>query len=50
MDVVDAHKGPVRWRVEVTGRAAHSSMPHLGVNAITYAGRLLGEIGAWRRS
>ena len=39
MRVVDAHKGPVRWRVEVTGRAAHSSMAHLGVNAIPYAGR-----------
>ena len=37
MQVVDAHKGPVRWQVEVTGRAVHSSMAHLGVNAITYA-------------
>jgi acetylornithine deacetylase len=45
MGVVDAHKGPVRWRVEVTGRAAHSSMAHLGVNAIAYAGRLLAELG-----
>jgi acetylornithine deacetylase len=44
MAVVDAHKGPVRWRVELTGRAAHSSMPHYGVNAIAYAGRLLGEL------
>ena len=44
MGVVDAHKGPVRWRVELTGRAAHSSMAHLGVNAITYAGRLLAEL------
>src|SRR5215510_11834613 len=44
MGVVDAHKGPVRWRVELTGRAAHSSMPHYGVNAIAYAGRLIGEI------
>ena len=34
----------MRWSVEVTGKAAHSSMPHLGVNAITYAGRLLGEL------
>lgn len=46
MDVVDAHKGPVRWRVDVTGRAAHSSMAPLGVNAITYAARLLAEIEA----
>jgi acetylornithine deacetylase len=44
MAVVDAHKGPVRWRVEVRGRAAHSSMATLGVNAITYAGRLLAEL------
>jgi acetylornithine deacetylase len=44
MTVVDAHKGPMRWSVEVTGKAAHSSMPHLGVNAISYAGRLLGEL------
>ncbi len=44
MSVVDAHKGPMRWNVEVTGRAAHSSMPHLGVNAITYAGRLIAEL------
>jgi acetylornithine deacetylase len=44
MAVVDAHKGPVRWHVEINGKAAHSSMAHLGVNAITYAGRLLGEL------
>ena len=44
MSVVDAHKGPVRWHVEVTGRAAHSSMAHLGVNAISYASRLIGEL------
>jgi acetylornithine deacetylase len=44
MGVVNAHKGPVRWRVEVTGRAAHSSMPQYGVNAISYAGALLGEL------
>ncbi len=44
MQVVDAHKGPVRWQVEVTGRAAHSSMAHLGVNAITYGARLIGEL------
>ena len=45
MAVVDAHKGPVRWNVEITGRAAHSSMAHLGVNAIAVAGRLIGELG-----
>jgi acetylornithine deacetylase len=44
MLVVDAHKGPVRWQVDVKGRAAHSSMSHLGVNAITYAARLISEL------
>lgn len=44
MMVVDAHKGPVRWNVEVTGRAAHSSMAHIGVNAIRYAMRLIEEL------
>jgi len=44
MQVVDAHKGPVRWRVDLAGRAAHSSLAPLGVNTITHAGRLLGEL------
>lgn len=46
MAVVDAHKGPVRWRVEITGRPAHSSMAPLGVNTITIAGELLRELAA----
>jgi acetylornithine deacetylase len=46
MRVVDAHKGPVRWRVDVQGRAAHSSMAPLGVNAIQYAGAVIAEIEA----
>ncbi len=50
MEVVDAHKGPVRWRVDITGRAAHSSMAPLGVNAITFAARLLGEIDSHREA
>ncbi|MGD9785067.1 MAG: acetylornithine deacetylase [Hyphomicrobiaceae bacterium] len=44
MAVVDAHKGPVRWRVRVGGLAAHSSMAPLGVNAIHYAARIIGEL------
>lgn len=46
MKVVDAHKGPVRWRVEVTGRAVHSSVAPLGINAIAHAVRLINEIDA----
>jgi acetylornithine deacetylase len=44
MSVVDSHKGPVRWHVEVKGRAAHSSMAPLGVNAISVAGELIAEL------
>lgn len=34
LDVVVAHRGIVRWRCHVHGRAAHSSQPQLGDNAI----------------
>lgn len=46
MSVVDAHKGPVRWSVTVSGRAAHSSMAPLGVNAISIAAELMMELRA----
>ena len=49
MSVVDAHKGPVRWHIEVKGRAAHSSMAPLGVNAIGIAGKLLQELARIER-
>jgi acetylornithine deacetylase len=49
MSVVDAHKGPVRWHVEIKGRAAHSSMAPLGVNAISVAGKLLQELSRIER-
>lgn len=44
MTVVDAHKGPIRWHVEVAGRAAHSSMAPIGVNAIAIAAELIAEL------
>lgn len=34
LDVVVAHKGAVRWRLHAAGRAAHSSSPAAGENAI----------------
>lgn len=34
LDVVVAHKGAFRWRVRTRGRAAHSSEPQRGENAI----------------
>lgn len=34
LDVVVAHKGSLRWRCHTHGRAAHTSQPELGINAI----------------
>jgi succinyl-diaminopimelate desuccinylase len=34
LDVVVAHKGVLRFRLETVGRAAHSSRPEEGINAI----------------
>ena len=34
LKIVAAHKGVVRWRCHTTGRAAHSSRPEAGDNAI----------------
>lgn len=41
MNVVVAHKGINLYRCRLHGRAAHSSMPHLGVNTIEYAARII---------
>jgi len=34
LEMVVAHKGSVRWRIETIGRAAHTSIPENGLNAI----------------
>jgi len=36
-----AGKGVLRWRIVVRGKAAHSSKPHLGVNAIVHAAQIV---------
>ncbi len=38
---VIASKGVLRWRIRVRGKAAHSSKPHLGVNAISHMARIV---------
>ena len=40
-----AHKGFVWAEIEVRGRAAHGSRPHLGVDAIVKAGPVLAALG-----
>jgi len=42
MKVVDAHKGIYSFRTTVTGKEAHSSIAHKGVNAIFVAMELVG--------
>ena len=46
LEVVVAHKGFVWIEVEVPGRAAHGSRPHLGIDAIVKAGPILTGLGA----
>jgi len=41
MEVVNAHKGKLAQRVRFTGLEAHSSLTHIGVNAIDYAAELI---------
>ena len=45
LEVIVAHKGFVWSEIEVTGRAAHGSRPHLGTDAIVKTGRVLTELG-----
>ena len=44
MAVIDAHKRIDAYRTTVHGREAHSSLPALGVNAISAAASLIGEL------
>ena len=44
LDVVVAHKGSVRWRCHTHGRAAHTSRPEKGCNAISAMVRVVQTI------
>jgi acetylornithine deacetylase len=50
LELIVAHKGFVWAEVEVTGRAAHGSRPHLGVDAIVKAGPILTAIAKLDRA
>jgi len=41
LQIVDAHKGVVRWKVRTAGRACHSSRPDQGINAVYRMGHVL---------
>lgn len=47
LNVVIAHKGTVRWRCTTRGKAAHSSQPHLGDNAVYKMARVLKAFEAY---
>jgi len=49
LKVVVAHKGVVRWRCRARGKAAHSSRPELGENAIYRMARALLVIERYHR-
>lgn len=48
LELTLAHRGFAWFTVEVTGVAAHGSMPEQGVDAIAHAGRILRAIDALR--
>lgn len=47
LQIVNAHKGVVRWHIETLGRSCHSSRPEQGSNAIYHMARLLPAIEAY---
>ena len=47
--VVRLHKGHLKMRFDLAGRAAHSGYPHLGTNAIEAAGRVVVALSRLRR-
>jgi acetylornithine deacetylase len=47
MQLIVSHKGAVRWKIHTSGRACHSSTPHLGDNAIYRMGRVLNTLAEY---
>jgi acetylornithine deacetylase/succinyl-diaminopimelate desuccinylase family protein len=41
LEIINCHKGVVRWRMSVHGKSAHSAYPQQGANAIFHMARLL---------
>lgn len=44
MRIANAHKGQCTLETVIVGREAHSSVPHLGINAIDIAARLIAHL------
>ncbi|MEC5127423.1 M20 family metallopeptidase [Verrucomicrobiales bacterium BCK34] len=50
LGLVTTNKGVLRWRIETTGVAAHSSKPHLGDNAISTMAKLINQLDAFHQT
>jgi succinyl-diaminopimelate desuccinylase len=48
MKILRAHRGILWLKVETTGKTAHGSMPHLGINAILKMNALLNRLENWQ--
>lgn len=44
LEIINCHKGVMRWRMSVHGKSAHSAYPQQGVNAIFQMARLLEKL------
>jgi acetylornithine deacetylase len=49
LQVARVHKGHLKMRITLLGQSAHSGYPHLGVNAIEPAGRVITALTGLRR-
>lgn len=49
LELVNCHKGAVRWKVRTRGVACHSSTPHLGDNAIYRMARVVDALADYAR-
>ncbi|MCA9261253.1 MAG: M20/M25/M40 family metallo-hydrolase [Planctomycetales bacterium] len=49
LDVVVAHRGALRWRIETLGRAMHSSQPDQGANAVYAMTRVIEAVRQFHR-
>lgn len=50
LDIIVTHRGVVRWKIETSGTACHSSTPELGENAIYRMGQVLTRLQDYAQS
>ncbi|MEM7539954.1 MAG: acetylornithine deacetylase [Pseudomonadota bacterium] len=50
LNPIALHKGIMVGQITIVGRSGHSSMPHLGLNAIDVMHQLINELKIWREA